>query len=72
MAWIQDGTRITGTYCGVAFAGLVESSRAHSMSREQILNITLDAPITVFSAVRENLNECPISMICCLTETAGA
>jgi len=62
MEWIQDGTRINGIYCDVRFSGVVKSSRGHSVSGEQILNIEIDAPIMVYGVKREHLNECPITM----------
>lgn len=61
--WIQQGEAISGKYCGVEFSGTVTSSRAHSISGEQILNIDLDAPITVYGTIRNQINECEISAI---------
>ena len=52
----EAGQQVKGVYYGAAFTGTIISERWHTCRADlSVLMITLDAPITVFGYVRDDL-----------------
>ena len=49
------GDKVQGVYHGQPYTGTVEYARSHTMNQSYKHHIVLDAPITVYSAVRERI-----------------
>ena len=49
------GDRVCGVYYGQPYTGTVEYARPHTMNQSYKHHIVLDAPITVYSALRERI-----------------
>jgi len=49
------GSKVKGVYHGQAYTGTVEHARPHTMNQSYKHHIVLDAPITVYSDVRDRI-----------------
>ena len=49
------GDKVQGVYHGQAYTGTVEYARPHTMNLSYMHHIALDAPITVYSDVRDRI-----------------
>jgi hypothetical protein len=53
---IQNGDRVTGTYCGASYTGTVREQRPHTMNHHiQLFFVDLDAPQTILGLERDSL-----------------
>lgn len=50
-----EGSRVFGTYHGQPYTGTVEHGRPHTRNLSYLHYVVLDAPITVYGAVRERI-----------------
>ena len=54
---IETGAKVSGSYCGVAYRGIVTSQRGHTMNHNiTLFDVQLESPITVFGLERNSLH----------------
>jgi hypothetical protein len=52
MSWYQ-GQKVSGSYFGVPFTGVVEHARPHTLAHHlDVVHVILDTPITVYGLER--------------------
>lgn len=52
---LNEGTKVSGEYHGVAFSGVIRERRPHSCNYDIIYFVMLDAPVTVYGEARDML-----------------